>query len=484
MTKIIKYSIYFKNHLDKVKLIDDKIVDIEAMVLRKEVNYIYHTLTFVTEKTYYSPVIIGDNEERIFIKISTQIEDNDPIIKEYKFCIEDITYIENGAIRVLCKSKEYQYNKFYLKEDTVGDNVKDVLDILLDGLTLNYDNLIDIPLHFDIDSTDKTPVEVIEDLKQFTLFQYYKKADKIYFENYKSISKDDKSIQKFNEISDLIDFSTTLNKDSKKINIIEFNKKTDRNYKSDVVSEVSLKFVITPNPLPCSPDNVEIFTDDNNNHFKISPKNGVLNLYYSPLIIEPKVNFEYKKIENKLVVEKYRLENDTSINVMGGIREIVDIKGVNHYTFKNGYNTIAFDKKYNGEFEISYKTDILYKVIPHNKYPKNVVFIAKLFDRKIKENFSYVLDGYYPIPNNILVSLNSDWGLSSESAVNKKVKISKYKNKVFVDYTTYTSDNFGEFLFNVTEYGTYKLSTDGADDLFLDYYINKKEFYMNDTKNC
>jgi hypothetical protein len=50
---------------------------------------------------------------------------------------------------------------------------------------------------------------------------------------------------------------------------------------------------------------------------------------------------------------------------------------------------------------------------------------------------------------------------------------------VFETIGTYTSNAFGELQFTISDYGIYKFEKDGAEPLYLTYYINKKEISMD-----
>ncbi len=461
-------SLYFTDHLNQRKKIDDKIVSIQEGVFDIKINKIYNSLTFVVQDLYIAPQLVGDLVERVEIRYKV---DNEVV---EKFVIDSIDYLKDNNIKVFCKSKTIRYTT---KIDKIiqCSSLKGLLNSLLEDI--NYDKLTDIPLLFDYEIDNKTVEEVVSDLSKITGFEYYFYQGVLYFEDKKRIQKDDVAIKRFSEISDIIDFSTSTNKDEKKINKIYINKKDDTVF----AAKPTIALDIKDSPQCCSPDDVKIFTDDDNNTYKINPVNAFFIVYFSPTIQLPKCNIEYE-VGDRILIEEYKLNNDEYVELMGGIDEIIAIEGVENHTFKVGYNMLVFDKVEKGELKVTYKTKVLHGTIEHSKYPKNVNFLITHFNQKIDYTHKIELNGFYPIPYDFTLNLMSDWGIDYSEAINKDITISKKSGDVFVIVENHTSDSFGEMKFNINEYNTYKFELSGQEPLYLDWYINKKQIYMDEIQ--
>ena len=474
----VKYSIYFTNHLNEVKKINiDNIVDIESSILEIENKKLYASFSFITNGVYYHPSVVGDLQERIEFKY--QINNNE--IKSIKFVIDSIEYLPNNNIRIFCKTKGIKYSEKYsgLLNTTIRANsLKELINALLKDIEINTDNLSDFTFHFDYSIEDKSIEDVINDLSKITDFDFYFKGGIVYFEDKKRIKKDDEAVYRFSEYEDILNFSTSTNKDDKKVNKIVFN--TDL---EPIVATPSILLDIKDSPQCCSPDEVKIYTDDDGNTYKISPVNAFFIVYYSPLVKKPHINIPCKSGE-RIVVEKFELQNDEFVRLSGGIKELIAVEGVSNYVYKEGYNVLAFDFVEKGELKVTYKTDVLYGTIEHSKYPKIVNFKIKHFNQIIDYDHKIELNGYYPIPYKFILNLISDWGIDSSDAINRSVTISKKSGDVFVIIGEFTSNSFGELEFEINEYGTYKFETDNYEALYLDWYINKKNLFMDEVNNA
>jgi hypothetical protein len=472
-----KYSVYFTDHLGVRKKINiDNIATLETGILGIENKRLYADFTFITNGIYYHPEIIGDLEERI--EFIYKIDDNDE--KSIKFVIDGVDYLPDNNIKVYCKTKGIKYSYKYsgvLNKTIKSSSVKSLLDKLID-IEKNTDNLMDIPFHFDYTIQDKSVEEVVQDLSKIIDFDYYYQDGIIYFENKKVIQKDDEAVYRFSELKHIIEFNTNNNKDDKKINKIIFNYKEE----DPITAEPKIKLDIKNSPQCCSPDEVKIYTDDNDNTYKISPVNAFYVVYYTPLIRKPQINMEASSGE-KIVVENFKLKNDEFVRVAGGIKELIAIDGVNNPNFEIGYNVITFDKVEKGEMKVTYKTDVLYGTIEHSKYPKVINFNIKHFNQILDYDHKIELNGYYPVPYDFTLNLISDWGIDPSEDINKNVNIAKKQDDVFVDIGSAISNSFGELEFNIEEYGVYKFSKDGVEDLYLNWFINKKELTLDSVKN-
>jgi len=469
-------SVYFTDHLGQKKKIDDKIVSVQDGIFDINIHKIYNSLTFVVNDLYIDPAIVGDLIERVEIRY--KVDNGNEVIE--KFVIDSVDYLKNNNIKVYCKSKTIKYTYKYtgnLNKTIQANSVKGLIAALLPDVTVNSENLTDIPLLFDYEIKNKSIEEAIEDISKITGFDYYFYRGVLYFEDKKRINKDDTTVKKFSELTDIIDFSTSTNKDEKKINKIYINKKEDKVFTAKPVITLEIK----DSPQCCSPDNVIIYTDDEGNTYKISPVNAFFIIYYSPTIQAPNCNVAYETGE-RILIEDYKLNNDEYVELTGGIEEIIAIEGVENYSFEKGYNLLVFDKVEKGELKITYKTKVLHGTIEHSKYPKSVNFHITHFNQVIDYEHKIELNGYYPIPYDFTLNLMRDWGIDYGDAINKSVTISRKDGDAFAVMGTYTSNAFGELEFNINEYNTYKFEMSGQEPLYLDWYANKKQIYMNEVQ--
>jgi len=356
----VKYSIYFTNHLGiKKKINIDNIVDIETSILEIENKKLYGTFTFITNGIYYKPEIIGDLKERIEFKYSI----NSGVTKSIKFVIDAIDYLPENNIKVYCKTKGIKYSYKYsgLYNGVIqAASIKELLDKLID-LPKFHKNLTDIPFYFDYDAQSKSIEEIIEDISKITDFDYYFKEGIIYFEDKKRIKKDDVVVYKFTEYKDILSFTTSANKDEKKINRIIFNK----THEEPIIATPSILLDIKDSPQCCSPDEVKIYTDDEGNTYKINPVNASFIVYYSPLINKPEINIP-AQIGERVVVEKFELKNDEFVRLSGGIKELIAVEGVDNFIYKEGYNVLAFDFIEKGELKVTYNPEMNTGYFEHN----------------------------------------------------------------------------------------------------------------------
>ena len=476
--KIIKFRVNFTNHLNDVINLNDFIVNVEQGSLIYESNKGYINLDFVTNKVYYDPLIIGDNIERIEVK--WQINDDD--IQTELFCIEGIEYLKEDNIKVYCKSKSFKYAKYNMQDEISGETLKEVISNIFTDLTINFDNFTDLAFQGGLDTTNKTGFELLDSLVDFYRFEYFYRQGILYIQDKRAIQKDDIPIFTFSEIEDIEEFNTSTDLFKKKIKKIEFNPN------EEVIEQnlPSLKMDIKPDPQTTSPDNVLVYTDDNNNKYKLRPVKAQFIVYYSPITDNiPICNID-TELKEKTNVESYILNNEDFLRVTGHIKELLGIEGVESgYSYNIGDNLILFDEKINGEVKISYKSDVLVGEIANSEYPKNVSIKVNYLNRKIDYIHKIELNYYYPIPYDLALNTISDWGLSADVSINQEIQVSKYDNDsgAFVNLTTINSDEFGDFIFHIDNYGTYRFDITNQEPLFLDYFVNKKKLYMNEV-NC
>lgn len=471
---MIKLSTYFTNHLNDIIKLDDNIVTTGS--IETSINKLYSAFVFTTQDIYYDPHIVGDLSKRIRVRYVAN--DGDEI--NLYFVIDSIEYLDDNNIKVYCKSEGIRYAEKYsgvLNDITQVSTLKTFIATLIP--LSNVENLTDVQFDFDYTIDKKSVEDVINDLCKSFGFEYYVKNDVIYFTDKKTI-QNDIPLTTFNSISDIMSLSTVTNTDNKLIGKININvKKTD-----DIYAVPKLNLEIKDSPQCCSPDEVLIYTDTNSNTtYRINPVNAYWLLYYTPLTQDPICNIQHEKGERE-VVEHFDLKDDDFVVLVGGIKEIVAISGVNNPTFVNGYNVLAFDEVVSGTLDITYKTDVLYGTIKHNETPKKVRFNVTHYNQNIDYIHEIKLNGYYPLSYNLKVNLMKDWGLDYDKAINKTITLSKDDDTgVFVTVTTYTSDSFGNFTLPISAYAHYKLSTSDATDLHLDYFVNNMKFFMSDKSN-
>ena len=473
----IKFSIYFTNHLDKKIKIDNKIVDADDDgVLEVEETKLFNTFTFTVNDVYFDSAIVSDLVERIEVKYQL---DDEEIVSDF-YVVDSIEYLLNNNIKVYCKSKtvEYSYKYSGNKNELIqASSLKVLLSKLLVNTTLNYTNLTDILFLFDYEIKDKSVEEVIEELHNITLFDYYYEKGILYFEDKRSIKEDDVSVQRFTSLKDILEFNTSTNKDDKKINKIFINTKNQETIFAEPIITLDLK----DSPQPCSPDAVVMFEDEEKT-YKVSPVNAYYIVYYSPTTQLPNINMNCES-GDRILIENYQLEKDYFVRLAGGIKELIAVEGVENYHYEPNYNFLTFDLVEAGELKITYKTTVLHGNIQHQKYPTEMNITIQHFDQLLEHTHKIAMNGYYPIPYDFTLNLVSDWGLDYYQAIEGEVKISKYDADNIPNFLeSKTVSLFGELKFSITSYGTYRFDKDGAEPLFLEYYINKKRFSLHEAK--
>ena len=401
----VKFSIYFTNHLDKKIKIDNKIVDADDDgVLEVEETKLFNTFTFTVNDVYFDGAIVSDLVERIEVKYQL---DDEEIVSDY-YVIDSIEYLLDNNIKVYCKSKTIQYSYKYSgnKNELIqASSLKVLLDKLLVNTTLNYTNLTDIPFLFDYEIKDKSVEDVIEELHNITLFDYYYDKGILYFEDKKSIKEDDVSVQRFTSLKDILEFNTSTNKDDKKINKIFINTKNQET----IFAEPIITLDLNDSPQPCSPDAVVMFEDEEKT-YKVSPVNAYYMVYYSPITQQPTINMNCES-GDRILIENYQLEKDYFVRLAGGIKEIIAVEGVANYHYEPNYNFLTFDLVEAGELKITYKTTVLHGSISHQKYPTEINITIQHFNQLLEHTHKIEMNGYYPIPYDFTLNLVSDWGL-------------------------------------------------------------------------
>ena len=472
----IKFSIYFTNHLNKKTKIDDKIVSIEDGILEIDNLKLYNSLVFIVNNLYFEPSIIGDLIDRIEVKY--QIDEQDAV-SEY-FVIDSIDFLLDNNIKVYTKSKTIQYSYKYSGNQNKlvqSSSLKELIDKLMPTTTIDHTNLTDIPFIFDYTIENKSIEEVISELQKITLYDYYFCKGVLYFEDKKNIKEDDISIQKFTSLNDIIELNTSINKDDKKINKVLINEQDEK----ILASVPTITLDIKDSPQPCSPNEIVSFNDEDT-LYKVSPVNAYYIVYFSPTTALPTINMNAES-GDRIVIERYVLERDNNVTLVGGINQILAVEGVSNYSYKAGYNLLTFDFVEAGELKITYKTTVLHGTVGHQKYPRDMSFNIQHFDQQIKHIHQIEMNGYYPIPYDFTLNLVSDWGIDYADAIDGTVKLSKYEDGSPNFIANINVDMFAETTFNISIYGTYRFDRDGQDALFLDWYINKKRFYQHEMES-
>lgn len=471
----ISFSFDFVDHLGQTKNINDNVVDIEPVTIRTDINKLHNTLTMVTNGVYYDPSIIGDGEERIHVTITSPSGST-----HMRFFIYSVSYQKDNNIKLICKSKGFLHTMKVLNGILSADTAKEAIEKLLPDLDLNFDNFSDYQLIGDIDLAGRTAIDVVNELVATIGAEYYLKDGAVYFENKKIIEKDAKPIFTFDEINHLISLDTSVDA-SPKIGKVIINPKEDE---QAVTAEPSMSLVIEPSPQPCSPSSVLTYTDDDGNIYKIHPKNAYFYIYYSPFFYsEPRGNQSaYSKTRN--LVEEFDLIDDDRIELTGGVQFVNRItlndQPVSDYYYKHGYNVLSFSKRKTGRLKISYGTWCLFGEIEHKSHPTQVVFDYKFLDLRLKYVHKIELNGYYPKPYTLTISLQKDWGIPTQEAINKSVTLLKYdaQTKSYTQIGTTNANDFGDFSFKINEYGIYGFETSGYERLGLKYFVNHMSFFM------
>jgi len=475
MTKNIKFRVEFTDHTNKTINLNNYITEVENGSMIYELNKGYVNLDFVTNGVFYDPSIIGDDTERV--KVKFKLNDND--IQEELFCIEAVEYLTENNIKVYCRSKSYKFEKYTLNNVISGKDLKEVITSLFSGLNVNFDNFTPLAFNGSLEVKNKSAFDLLNELQSFYKFEYYYRQGVLYIEDKKAIKKEDVALQRFSEIQDIESLSTSTDLFKKKIKRIDFNIESE-----SIDKELpALKLDIRPDPQPTSPDSVLNYTDDNNNTYKMSPKKATFTIYFSPFIGSyPECNLTTQTKE-KTIIEKYTLNNESFLRVTAHIKELLGVEGVENYTYDLNDNIIMFGEKISGEVKISYKTNVLIGVIENSKYPKNILVKASYLDREINYNHKIELNEYYPIPYNLILNTISDWGLNADESINKSITVSKFDSdtKAFTEMSNISSDEFGDFTIHIEAYNTYRFDMTNQEPLFLDYYVNKKEIYMNEV---
>jgi hypothetical protein len=470
----MKFSIFFKNHFDEVIKLDDYIVDVEDGIWEISNRKLYSTLTFVTNKVYYRPDIVGDLVERI--EVWYQMKDDEEVIKE-KFVIDAIEHLTQNNIKVYCKTPTIRYSYKYSgnQNKIVKGYYRDIFKKLLNKNRVNTNNLTNFHFFFDFEIKDKSIEEAVEELANITKCDYYYYRGVIYFEDKKSIKKDDIPIQKFNDIEDIFEFSTTSNKDKKKINKLLINEKEEY-----ITTEPKISLSISKNPFVVSPKKTEKFNNGDYNYTFVPIQNQLL-FYLTPLGGTFKSNLETELVEDYIAIEKYELSNDDYLIVTAGIKNIVAIE-INgeylkeeDYKIETNFNYIIFNKKYTGDLKIAYKTDIYRAIISPTQTPKDYKIYATYYDQELNYTLKTEYNGYYPTPYKYNFNLIKDWNIPPHIASGKEFKINGQ---------IYQADPFGECEIEFKKYGCYTITTDNYEPIYVTYYKNSFNITQDKEQSC
>jgi len=380
--------------------------------------------------------------------------------------ISAIEYLADNNIKVYAKSFTHKYTKEILTQTVQAIGVKDLLNQLMPDVIIDYSKLLDIPFLFDYEIIEKTVDEVIVGLATITDFDYYFYRGILYFEDKKTIQNSSVEVASFNEVEHILEISSNINTDAIKINKLYINEVNVEN----IVSEPKMLLDIRDTPQPCSPDSVLVFTDEDENKYRINPVNASFILYYSPLNVVPELNYTHEH-GDRILIEEFSLSDDSFVTLSGGIKETIAVSGVSNYDFTEGFNVLTFDKIAEATLKITYKTEVLHGVFPHSKTEKSIRVLATHYNQQIDYTHKIEFNGYYSIPHTLVFSLVKDWGIDYGDAINKSVTINGVPKM---------SNSFGELEVEITAYDKYTFETPNQENLYLDYYINKKEFYMDE----
>jgi len=429
---------------------------------------------------------------------------------------ENIQDTLNENIKVFCKTKGISLNERYSGTDykiVRGHSLVSALTDLTNGLAIDTDNLTDHRILSDFDSKGKSLEDIIADLSSVTGFDYYFKDNVIYFEDKKSIGKDDEPVIRFSGIKDIESLDTSTNKESRKVNKVIINPHDGRTADNKplrtsktITASNKITLNMTNSPQACSSESVKTYADDEGNKYKVSPVMSTYEILYAPHTTSPNVSFSVsnKSKEDdgtyviqqpttgtKKIIEKYQMDHESILEVSAGIVDnlVVRVDGQEpQYNYSFGYNIIHFGSPQTGSVDVSYDTSTLTGTIPAHRYPLDLDINITLLDQIIKYKHKLVLKEYAPVPYTFKINLISVWGISSDEATDADVDISKLKNNDFStnEYESWgseSSDSFGEIYPKFTDYGTYKLEMSGQENLYLDYYINKHQFYTCEKAN-
>ncbi|MRJ06256.1 MAG: hypothetical protein C6I01_01890 [Epsilonproteobacteria bacterium] len=472
----VKFSVYFTDHTGIKKRIDEKIIDIEEGNWSIEVGKLYQSFTFVANNLYIHPSIVGDLIERVEVKY--QIDDGEA--KSEKFVIDSVDLLPNQNVRVYTKTIGVKYSEKYsgLRSETIpATSFKDLIGKMID-LPVDMNKMTDIPLSFDWNIDNKSIEESFNELSSITGFEFYWWEGTLHIEDKKRIEEDDTPIYQFDQIKNILEFNTSSNKEDPKISKLYINTTAIEN----IEAEPTITLEINDSPQCCSPDNVLIFQDNDGNTYKMRPVNAFWVCYFSPTSTLPQCNLPYEEGE-RIVIENYSLSpGDDYVKLAGGIDEIIAIEGVENHSFIQGVNLLTFTPvEEETELKVTYKTRVLYGVINHSKYPKSVPFEVKHFNQIIKYTHQIELNGFYPVPYDLTINLMRDWGVDYVNAINKTIQVAKKEGDVWVVKGQIVSNPFGEAVLSIPEYGTYQLTMEGEEPLYIDWYINKKSIYMDEV---
>jgi len=509
----INFGVYFTDHLGKTKKINDNIIDIADGLVDVEVNRLYAVASFITNGVYYDPTIIGDGVERV--EIRWQIDDKE--IKSHKFVIDGLDFLEDNNIRIYLKTKGILFSYKYsgLIDYTAGFlSLKEILSDILDGLELDFDNFTDRELPSYYKSERKSKEEIIEELSSIFGFEYYYNEGKIVFSDNENLTikfeniPSDKYINvydyllktveygesagKFNE-DVILNFSTSIDTDIK-ISKIILNETKDVILQNGSVDEVlglnddpigNIIFEINPSPQPAAPSENLNYTNGSNT-YTIAKKGAVYKCFFAKKealinarITADKIDAEYESKEDTLI-EKWTLNKEKIIKLKSFVKNIIDIKFSPSFSgyYKTKDNTIALSEEYDGTVTISYNTEYLIGEIPPISEEMTIKFKIEALGEEKEYEHKIVLDGYYPLPYDLTISLCSDMGFGYSEALYKDVFIYKYNTDTGYFnsnvYASYQSNGVGEFVFHITEYGLYKIVCENH-ILYLAYFVNKKE---------
>lgn len=341
--------------------------------------------------------------------------------------------------------------------------------------------LEDFPIGRTIEAVGMTPLELIDSIKERYGFDYRFQEDKIIFAPVKAIEKEAETAAFFDEVSEIesIESSTELFK--RRIKRIVVNK---RMAEEGVTVSTSLKMKIEPSPQPCGPPEVLAYQDGDTT-YKIGPRRARFVIYYWPTTMQPRCNFTVKS-GVKRIVESHSLNNERFLLLSGNINDPLSVKIDGTDTpFGARGRLIEFFDPVSADVKVSYKSEVLFGVIENSPLPKEIAMTITHYDRRIDYTHKIELNGYYPIPYDLTLNAVAAWGVSDDVCSNRIVDLYRFDQGIgdFVSVGSVRSDGFCDLTVPIDRYGTYKLIMGGREPLFLDWFVNRMETYLNE-KAC
>lgn len=327
--------------------------------------------------------------------------------------------------------------------------------ILATRLGAAADALISYPVSLSCEKMTK--LDALVELASITGAEVYENSEALYISDAAIIEDTATIATALHERRDILSLELSITPPNTKtieVNIAE---------NESIYAKPALMLAIDHDPHPVTPISPIVYTKDTQS-YTISPLRGRAILYYSPITKEPTIVscIPFVKRSGYKIVEKFTLEGDHSVTLVGGISNIIDIEldGVDFggYTYQSGHNVLAWNEAATGELKISYASDVYYAQMPPSSAPTTLKIKAAHENLYIEHSYRYDYGGYYPLPFRISLSLIVDFGLESDDAVNAVVEV----RKAGVVTQTTPADAFGELEIGFEAYGFYRLTAAGV----------------------